>query len=188
MTPAQAQKIREALPRLSEQDRIEAQKLLDEWSKRRRQRKFFSMFPDSGKYSRAGYVKHMEFIRSGMEFRERCFLAANRSGKTVVGGYETVCHLTGRYPDWWDGYKFAGPVKFWAAGDTAKTVRDIIQVELLGDHNEHGTGMIPGEDIVKTTPKAGVPDAVGAYRTLWTPSTSSTMTSMATRMASVSWD
>ena len=160
MTPEQAQKIAKALPKLSEQDRIEAQKLLDEWSKRRRQRKFFSMFPDSGKYARSGYVKHMEFITSGQEFRERCFLAANRSGKTVVGGYETVCHLTGRYPDWWDGYKFSGPVKFWAAGDTAKTVRDIIQVELLGNHNEHGTGMIPGEDIIKTTPKAGVPDAV----------------------------
>jgi phage terminase large subunit-like protein len=81
-------------------------------------------------------------------------------GKTVTGAFETTCHITGRYPEWWEGYRFDQPVKFWAAGDTAKTVRDIIQVELLGNHNDHGTGMIPGEDIIKTTPKAGVPDAV----------------------------
>ena len=160
MTPAQAQRIAEALPRLSEQERIEAQKLLDEWSKRRRQRKFFTMYPDKGPHRREMYPKHIEFMQCGSEFRERCFMAANRVGKTVGGAFETVCHLTGRYPDWWSGYRFAGPVKIWAAGDTAKTVRDIIQVELLGNHNEHGTGMIPGEDIVKTTPKAGVPDAV----------------------------
>ena len=81
-------------------------------------------------------------------------------GKTVVGSYSKVCHLTGRYPDWWEGKVFDEPVMAWAAGDTAKNVRDIIQKELLGLPNAHGTGMIPGEDIIRCTPKAGTPDAV----------------------------
>lgn len=152
--------IQERLANLSEAQRVEAQKLIDEWSKRKRQRKFFQLYPDTGPLRREMYPKHMEFMASGSEFRERCFRAANRCGKSVAGAYETVCHVTGRYPEWWEGYRFNKPVKIWAAGDTAKTVRDIIQVELLGMHSEHGTGLIPGEDIVRTTPKSGVPDAV----------------------------
>lgn len=152
--------IAEKLARLTDQERTEALKLLDELKRRRNQRKFFKMYPDTGPHRRELYPKHMEFIRSGLDFRERCMLAANRVGKTVVGCYETTCHITGRYPEWWEGYRFDKPVNFWAAGDTAKTVRDIIQVELLGNHGEHGTGMIPGEDILRTTSKAGVPDAV----------------------------
>lgn len=148
------------LSRLSDSDRAEAQKLLDELDRRQKQRKFFDMYPAEGPLRRDLYPKHIEFMAHGAEYRERCFRAANRCGKTVSGAYETVCHVTGRYPEWWEGYRFEGPVKFWAAGDTAKTARDIIQVELLGNHGAHGTGMIPGEDIVRTTSKAGVPDAV----------------------------
>jgi phage terminase large subunit-like protein len=81
-------------------------------------------------------------------------------GKTVVGSFSKVCHTTGRYPEWWTGKVFDEPVMAWAAGDTAKNVRDIIQKELLGPPNAHGTGMIPGEDIIRCTPKAGTPDAV----------------------------
>jgi phage terminase large subunit-like protein len=84
----------------------------------------------------------------------------HNSGKTVVGAYETVCHATGRYPPWWKGKRFAQPTRGWVAGDTAKTVRDIGQRELLGSPQQFGTGMIPGEDIIRATPKAGVPDAI----------------------------
>lgn len=160
MTPEQIAKLKATLAKLSDADRAEAEKLIDEWAKRKKQRKFFSMYPDEGEHRRELYPKHMEFMECGTEFSERCFMAANRVGKTVGGAFETTCHITGRYPEWWVGRRFDGPVKFWAAGDTAKTVRDIIQVELLGNHNEHGTGMIPGDDLIKTTPKAGVPDAV----------------------------
>jgi phage terminase large subunit-like protein len=49
------------------------------------------------------------------------------------------------------------------AGDTAKTVRDILQAELLGkpsDPTAEGTGLIPAETIIRTTPKHGLADAV----------------------------
>lgn len=89
-------------------------------------------------------------------------LAANRVGKTEgVGGYEMTLHLTGKYPPWWQGRRFDGPVSAWAAGDTSKTVRDIIQAKLLGPVGDFGTGLIPGDSIVgKPTSKAGIGDAV----------------------------
>jgi hypothetical protein len=55
-----------------------------------------SYYPDEGPLRRELYPKHLEFFRAGVEHRERCFLAANRVGKTEgVGGYELTCHLTG---------------------------------------------------------------------------------------------
>jgi phage terminase large subunit-like protein len=85
----------------------------------------------------------------GVEHRERLFLAANRVGKTVAGAYETALHLTGLYPDWWPGKRFSTPVRWWAAGKTNETTRDIVQHELLGpvafDGNRKafaGTGMV----------------------------------------------
>ena len=77
-----------------------------------------------------------------------------------VGGYETACHLTGIYPAWWTGRRFEKPVRAWAAGDTAKTVRDIIQHKLLGAPGDYGTGLIRGDCIIKTTVKTGISDAV----------------------------
>lgn len=91
-------------------------------------------------------------------------LAANRVGKTEgVGGYEVSLHLTGQYPEWWTGRRFDRATHWWASGDTAKTTRDIIQTKLLGppgDQYQQGTGMLPGDSILRTTPKAGVADAV----------------------------
>jgi phage terminase large subunit-like protein len=80
----------------------------------------------------------------------------------VGGTYEDVCHLTGLYPDWWEGHRFDHPVSVWVAGDTAKTVRDILQKELMGepgDPGAQGTGMVPGDLILDTTPKQGTPNA-----------------------------
>lgn len=88
-------------------------------------------------------------------------MAANRVGKTEgVGAYETVLHLTGNYPPWWAGRRFTRPISAWAAGQTSKTTRDIIQSVLLGPYGSFGTGMIPGSAIISHTPKAGIPEAV----------------------------
>lgn len=122
-------------------------------------RKIREYYPESGPLRRELYVKHQEFFASPA--RERLFMAANRVGKTEgVGAYETALHLTGEYPEWWTGRRFDRPVRWWAAGDTSKTVREIIQYKLLGAPGSHGTGMIPGDTLVRTTPKSGIPDAV----------------------------
>jgi len=78
-----------------------------------------------------------------------------------IGAYETTLHLTGRYPDWWEGHRFTRPITCWAAGTTSTTARDIVQLKLIGNPEEFGTGLIPKKHIIKTTPKAGgVPNAV----------------------------
>lgn len=135
-----------------------------EWE---RTHKFELLFPDKGKYRRELYPRHLEFFRVGKTWRQRCFMAANRVGKTVAGSYEVCAHLTGDYPDWWEGRTFRAPTDGWAAGDTNETTRDIIQKELLGEIDYSsgkkrfdGTGIIPREKIGRITWKQGVQDLV----------------------------
>lgn len=121
-------------------------------------------FPDDGPLRRGLYPKHLAFFAAGARHRVRAFIAGNRVGKSEAGAYEVTCHLTGEYPPWWEGRRFDGPVNVWAAGDTTKTARDILQVKLLGKPGEFGSGMIQAHLIVRTTAKVGVPDAI---ETVW---------------------
>lgn len=129
-------------------------------------RKLFTYYPETGPLRRELYPRHMEFFSAGAAHRERCFMAANRIGKTEgAGGYETTLHLTGRYPTWWMGKRFTRPVQFWAAGKTNETTRDIIQRKMFGKVSHQsgqkgfsGTGLVPLEDIGRITWKRGVAD------------------------------
>lgn len=148
--------------------------LLAERKKRYEQRRFDRMFPDGDTvqadrsliHAREKYPKHLEFFANGARYRERCFMAANRIGKTVSGSFETTCHLTGLYPAWWKGRRFDHPVRAWAAGKTNETSRDIVQSALLGEVTPigkgrkgfTGTGMIPGRLVGAVTWKQGVQD------------------------------
>jgi phage terminase large subunit-like protein len=146
---------------MTPEKKIEYIKLLEEKSRRIKTNKLFQYFPDSGPLRRELYQKHLEFFRAGSKFTERLALAANRIGKTEsMGGCEITYHLTGLYPTWWEGKRFTKPIDAWAAGDTGKTVRDIIQEKLMGSPNSFGTGLIPKDLIVDHTTKQGVPDAV----------------------------
>ncbi len=153
-----------------------------------KKRLFYALYPDQDEtwtlhgnkhfaagstvYRRSLYPKHLEFFRAGAKYRERCFMAANRVSKTLGGGgYETACHLTGEYPHWWEGRRFKTPVKWWAAGRTNETTRDIVQATLLGaiaqrDGRKHfdGTGVIPGDALGATTWKQGVSDLVDTIK------------------------
>lgn len=147
---------------------------------REQKRLFYRLFPDedvtesdgSVIHARHKYAKHLEFFEAGAKYRERCFMAANRVGKTFgAGGYETAVHLTGEYPHWWAGRRFEKPVKWWAAGKTNETTRDIIQATLLGaiaqrDGRKHfdGTGVIPGHTLGSLTWKQGVSDLVDTIK------------------------
>jgi len=52
-------------------------------------------------------------------------MAANRVGKTMSGAAELAYHLTGLYPDWWQGRKFAEPIRAWCGGESNETTRDV---------------------------------------------------------------
>ena len=146
--------------------------LAAELARREGQRTFYRMFPDETTtwpdgttfHTRALYPKHIEFFRAGATHRERCAMAANRVGKTFgMGGYELAAHLTGEYPAWWPGRRFAKPIRAWAAGKTNETTRDIVQATLLGEimgsganKRFSGTGVIPGRSLGRPTWKQGV--------------------------------
>lgn len=88
-------------------------------------------------------------------------MAGNRIGKTEsVGCYELVLHLTGQYPAWWEGFRFTRPIKAWACGQTSETVRDILQAKLLGPAEDRGTGVIPGDTIIRMRARSGLSDMV----------------------------
>jgi phage terminase large subunit-like protein len=145
--------------------------------RRKSQRQFFDLFPDNDNtgpdgrviYARARYPKHMEFIKATATYRECCFMAGNRVGKTTVAAYITTSCLTGVYPNWWDGRRFDVPISAWACGKKNETTRDIVQHALLGEvtydtadgrKGFKGTGMIPGHLIGRITWKRGVDDLV----------------------------
>ncbi len=90
------------------------------------------------------YAKQREFHLNGAAYTERLLMAANRVGKTMCGAAEIAYHLTGLYPDWWEGRRYNRPVRGWAAGVTGESTRDVIQKMLIGTKADGwGTGMIP---------------------------------------------
>lgn len=99
------------------------------------------------------YSKQREFHALGATKRERLLMAANRFGKTECGAAEMAIHLTGRYPEWWEGKRFAKPVRAWAAGVTNESTRDVVQAKLVGPPHrpeEWGTGFIPYDALGET--------------------------------------
>jgi phage terminase large subunit-like protein len=138
--------------------------LTAEAQRRSRGRFIDTLYPDTGPLRRELYAKHMEFFRLGAIDRERAAIAANRVGKTFgLGGYETVLHLTGEYPDWWEGRRFDEPIHGVAAGVTATTTRDIIQSIMVGPPQQPekaGEWLIPRDKIVDVTNARTVPNAI----------------------------
>lgn len=90
-------------------------------------------------------------------------MAGNQLGKTFCGAAEAAIHLTGAYPEWWEGRRFAGPVRLWAGSKSAEVTRDGAQRLLLGepkDEAQWGTGLIPHAAILDWARRQGVPDAL----------------------------
>jgi phage terminase large subunit-like protein len=109
------------------------------------------------------YPKQVAFHEAGAKHRERLLMCANRFGKTMCGAAELAFHLTGDYPQWWNGKRFDKPVRAWAAGVTAETTRDVLQEKLIGPpfrESEWGTGMIPKAAIAGIATSRGIPAAI----------------------------
>lgn len=132
--------------------------LLFEVEQRLASNRIRTYFADDGPLRRELYPRHLQFFAAGAIHQERAFIAANRVGKTTMAAYEVALHLTGEYPPWWIGKRFAQPVDWWVAGDTAATTRDVPQLELMG--KDMGDGMIRKSAIIDVTRKAGTPGAV----------------------------
>lgn len=150
---------------MNRSEKLELLELLEERERRSKGRKLVTYFPDEGPLRREVYPKHMEFLAAGKTHMERAAIAANRVGKTTLSAFETTLHLTGRYPEWWEGRRFSHPVEWWAASDTGETTRDILQLELMGKIDHIGTGMIPMDAIIdEPSRRRGTADAIDTVR------------------------
>lgn len=106
------------------------------------------------------YPKQALFHARGATFRERLFRAGNQLGKTWSSSYEVAMHLTGRYPDWWEGRRWDRPVVGWAIGESMESTRDTLQRLILGRPGEWGTGTIPKACIQGIKRAQGISDSV----------------------------
>ncbi len=109
------------------------------------------------------YTKQRAFLKAGAAFAERLLIAGNQNGKTHIGAFEVACHMTGVYPDWWEGRRFDKAPRGWIAGETSSVVRDTLQKKLCGEpgvDSAFGTGMIPKDLFVdKPSLARGITDA-----------------------------
>lgn len=153
------------ITKLSLKEKLDLIQRFEEDKIRREGQLIDKFYPDSGPLSRDKYNKHMQFFDAGRTFMERAAIAGNRTGKTTMSCYETSLHLTGSYPEWWNGRRFSHAVDWWAASDTGETTRDILQLGLLGPPGHFGTGMIPKESIIgEPSHRRGISDAVDTVR------------------------
>lgn len=149
----------------AEKDQLEYLNLLEQMENELKYNQSKFLFPAEGQYSRDKYPQAIKFMAAGKEHSQRLFSGGNRVGKTLTGAFEMACHLTGEYPDWWEGRVFLNPVKAWAAGVTNQSTKEIIQDALLGPINDMGSGTIPRDKIVgNPTKKPGVADAIESIR------------------------
>lgn len=121
--------------------KIEHIEIMQEQARRFRRRRMANFKP---------YPWQQKVFTSGAKNKQRLLMAANRVGKTYSAAIEVAFHVTGRYPDWWEGYRFQGPITCWALGVTGEQIRDVVQKALFGEFDESGpdgTGAIPYEDI-----------------------------------------
>lgn len=109
------------------------------------------------------YPWQKRLLASSSDNAQTLLMAANRVGKSYIGAANLSYHLTGLYPDWWEGHRWREPIRAWAAGVSSESTRDILQAELIGspeDPERFGTGAIPKSCIGTTTRKHQVPNAL----------------------------
>lgn len=91
-------------------------------------------------------------IALGKHEKVRGIICGNRLGKTYSASYELCVHLTGLYPDDWEGHKFNKAINALAMGESwtqlmgSGALHDLIMGTLL----DLGSGWIPRDCIIKT--------------------------------------
>lgn len=105
------------------------------------------------------YPKQLRFHH--VKARERALFKANRAGGTYCGGMEVAMHLTGIYPDWWEGIKFKKAVRWGVGSETGDLLKKGPQRMLFGSMEDIGSGTIP-KALLVLPPKMsrGIPDGI----------------------------
>ncbi|MCX8489532.1 MAG: terminase family protein [Cyclobacteriaceae bacterium] len=108
--------------------------------------------------------------------------SGNRSGKSFSASLWTAISLTGRYPAWWQDFKYERGIICMVGGEAAEQICGSLQLELFGttdrrQKKEIGTGLIPRECIVLDSIEGGsVPKMIKSCRIKHESGTQSTLT------------
>ena len=110
------------------------------------------------------------FHNGGAAHRERLLMAGNQLGKTWAGANELAMHLTGAYPDWWQGRRFERSIQAWLGSVSQEVSRATVQ-RLLLSHGEADPfnlrGLLPtGWQRVSHADEVLIPHASGGQSTL----------------------
>lgn len=102
-------------------------------------------------HARELYAAQLLHFNMGATYNQRTLKCANQIGKTTAGAIELVYHLTGNYPKWWQGKRFAHANNWWVVGETQTTVKQHIQPLLLGPFDDFGSGLVPRKCLDSTS-------------------------------------
>jgi phage terminase large subunit-like protein len=110
------------------------------------------------------YDPQLRFFQAGTKYHQRLIRGGNQVGKSFAAAFEASLHMSGQYPSWWTGRRFAKPTRGWVIGPTAQLVRDGPQRQLCSKGGEFGTGTIPLASF--TGKPVMVPGGTGSIDTL----------------------
>lgn len=110
--------------------------------------------------------KPWQFEFANSQHRISILRAGNQLGKSETAAAKFACHATGRYPDWWGGYRIEGDCLLWSTTVSAEFSRDVMQTRLFGattwENPAFGTGFI-SKDLLLGKPtyrKTSVSDVI----------------------------
>lgn len=146
--------------------KVKRLQLLIEKKRRIEENKLSYMFPSGGRFARKHYQKHINFFTCGQLHMIRLLMGGNRVGKTDSAMYESVLHMTGLYPDWWQGRRFYRTTKGWIVAVDFKVLVETIQPKLFGEAGENGfkfNGLIPRVMIGNIAKHSGMRGAIESF-------------------------
>ncbi len=144
---------------MNRQQAIERIELLEELAKRKKKR----LLSDSLDKL---YPWQRRFNLQTASSRSCLLMAANRVGKTFTGTLLDAVHLTGDYPDDWEGHRFEHPPLCWLLGYSGEKTRDLLQTPLFGrvQEGKFEGGLIPVDKIVDYRGMTGTSGAMREVR------------------------
>lgn len=112
------------------------------------------------------YPWQRKYNAATKDFDACMLMASSQSGKSRTGCSIDSHHLTGDYPDDWEGHKFISPPLCWLLGYSGEKTRDLLQAKLFGRFGEDGFegGYIPKEKIIDHRAMSGTSGAMREVR------------------------
>ena len=114
------------------------------------------------------YDWQKRFIAATADNRQCLLMAANRVGKTYTGCYIDAIHATGRYPEWWDGYKYDHAPLIWCLGYSGDKCRDLLQQAIFGAYSSGSfSGGLITEDLILDAVGGAIPRLAQQVNIKW---------------------